>query len=378
MRLRPVGLSFLVLACPGLAACSGAPQQVVAPKPQQPVAAKPAAPKPASPSRWALRPVGTLSLDAKLEIDGGSLYVGRGGARWLEKKGQQPIAADMLLPDSLKGVTRDESGKFLFVGASGSVFVTADPLGPIVATRPANMPMRAVSVGKRAIVGISESSIVRSADGGASWSKVALPAGTNGFPAQLAMLPSGEGLLLLAPQRVLVTTDDGASFQPLPSPGVGARRVVADVNGELVLEGTTSSARLARNPLRLEKVPHAPASGFELPLPEGGEPMLGSDAIAQGMGVFAGDRWLEVVQDPDKPERFRLATMELGKPATMRPLTELESCDRVSLGGNATALILGCTISSSTPKKSAKPWGPNSVPRTVMKLFKSTDGGATF
>jgi photosystem II stability/assembly factor-like uncharacterized protein len=351
---------------------------VVAPKPALPVVAKPSLPPPATPSRWSLRPVGTLSLDAKIEVDGGSLYVGRGGARWLEKKGQPPVSADMLLPDSLKGVTRDETGKYLFVGAGGSVFVTNEPLGPIVATRPSKLPIRTVSVGKRAIIGLSESSVVRSADGGTTWSNVALPAGTGGFPAQIAMLPSGEGLLLFAPQRVLVTTDDGATWAQLATPGVGARRVVADVNGELVLEGVTSSAKLARNPLRFEKVAQAPASGFELPLPDGGEPMLGSDAIAQGQGLFAGDRWFEVLQDPDRPEKFRLLTMELGKPGKLRTLNELEACDRVSLGGSAQALILGCTVSSTSTKKTAKPWGPTTVQKTWMKVFKSTDGGATF
>lgn len=366
-----------VLAILTVTACGPtATPTVVAPKPPPPAPPKPV--KPAeSPARWVLLPSGSVTADARLVIEGvGTLYVGRSGDRWLEKKGGGLVAAETLVPQSVRGVVREEGGRYAFVGTEGDVFFAKDPLGPIVETRASKSKLRSVAVGKRAIVGIADNVLVRSSDFGATWSPVTTPK-LAGSLMQVAMLGE-EGLLLAAPQRVLATEDDGATWQAIATPGVGARRVVADANGELMLEGLTASAMLRRSPLRLEKVPRAPTSGWDLPATELTGALLGSDAIYSGAGAIIGERYFEAVQDADQPERWKLAIAELGKPPVMKSLSILDRCDRVYVGGTDSNLLLACTNTQTTPGPKTK-WGPPaSYNSTSIKLFKSSDGGATF
>jgi hypothetical protein len=49
----------------------------------------------------------------------------------------------------------------------------------------------------------------------------------------------GEALVLLHPQRLLLSTDDGASFKPIESPGIGAIGIRRDAAGELFLIGAS-------------------------------------------------------------------------------------------------------------------------------------------
>lgn len=376
MRLRPATIVTVLLA----SACGSAPTKtVVAPPPAKPVAVV-SAPPITSPAHWSMRASGPIALDGKLETEAGTLYVGRGGARWLDRKSGGPIAAEVLLPQALTGVLRGDDGRFFFVGESGTVFVTKDPLGPVIETRAPKMALRAVAVGKKAILGLSRGGLERSTDAGLTWTGVALPK-TSALPLQIAALPTGEAMILLAPQSVLASEDDGQTFAPVPTLGVGARRIVADVNGDLVLEGATASAALRHGPLRFEKLSHTPASGYELPVPEGKETLLGADAMMQGTGAFAGDRWVEVSEDPESEAHFKLSIATFGKPATTRHVSELDGCERVHVGAAGSVIFLGCTSSvgeKMAPKKT--PWGPQPSygNRYVLKLFRSDDGGKTF
>jgi len=349
---------------------------VVAPKPAPP-APKPAVKAAESPSRWVLLPSGAVTADARLVVEGvGTLYVGRSGDRWLEKKGGGLAAGETLIPQAVRGVLRDDGGRYAFVGAEGDVFFTKEPLGPVVETRAAKSKLRAVAVGKHALLGLAHDGLVRSTDFGATWSPVSTPK-LAGTLMQVAMLGE-EGLLLVAPQRVLATEDDGKTWQPIATPGVGARRVVADANGELVLEGLTASAMLRRSPLRLEKVARAATSGWDLPATETQGAILGSDAIYSGAGAIVGERYVEAVQDQEQPEHWRLAVAELGKPPVLKPVAVLDRCDRVFVTGQGSTLVLACTSTQTVPGPKTK-WGPAPMSNaTSVKLFKSSDFGVTF
>lgn len=347
-----------------------------APKPTAPPAAKV---KPTgSPARWVLSPNAGTTVDARLEIEGvGTLYVGRSGDRWLENKGGGLVPADTLLAEPIAGVLR-EGGRFAFVGAKGTVFFAKEPLGAVVETRAAKSPLRSVAVGKRAIVAIDNGALVRSADLGATWTPAAAPK-VIGSLLRVAMLGE-EGLALFAPQRVLATEDDGHTWTQVATPGVGARRVVADANGDVMLEGLTASAVLRRSPLRLEKVKRAPTAGWDLPVPDTKASLLGSEAVLSGAAAIVGDRWVEAVQDQDQPERWRLAIAELGKPAVLRTIPELERCDRVFVSGQGDTLVVACANPmSAAPMPPKSKWGMSPSYNTQqVKLSKSTDFGKTF
>jgi hypothetical protein len=333
-----------------------------------------------SPARWVLLPSSGVTADARLVVEGvGTVFVGRSGDRWLEKKGGGLIAAETLIPEPVRGLVRDDTGRFAYVGSSGSVYLTKDPLGAVVETRAAKGKLRSVSVGKRSILAVSGNGLARSTDFGATWSPVTLPK-FSGTMTQVAMLGS-EALALAAPQQVFASNDDGATFQSIPTPGVGARRVVADANGDLILEGLTASGVLRTSPLRLEKVVRAPNHGWDLPVTETHGVLLGADAIYSGAAALIGDRYVEAVQDQDSPERWRIAITELGKNPVLRQPAELEKCDRVFVTGSGTTILATCVnpTSGSTSSYPGKKWG-GPMPGVTMqaRLLKSGDGGVTW
>jgi hypothetical protein len=365
-------LAILAASCGPASTTPVAKPPVVPPPPK--VTVKPAE----SPARWVLLPSGAVTADARLPIEGvGTLFVGKSGDRWLEKKGVGLVAAETLISESVRGVVREESGRYAFVGATGTVYFTKDPLGPVVETRAAKTPLRSVAVGKKAIIGLLNGVLTRSSDLGATWSPVTTPK-VQGSLVQLAML-GAEGLALAAPQQILASEDDGATWQAIVTPGIGARRVVADANGDLVLEGLTASAILRTSPLRLEKVARAPTAGWDLPLAEAHGVLLGSDAVFSGSAALVGDRYIEAVQDQEVSDKWRLAVTELGKTPTLRQPAELDKCERVYVTGQGSTIVAGCASPTQVPGSTKSKWGPSPGWSAMqMRLFKSSDGGITF
>lgn len=369
-------LGLLALLATG---CGPATVNTVPPTKPTPPPSKAAAKPAESPARWVLLPSGGVTADARLQVEGvGTIFVGRSGDRWLEKKGGGLVAAETLVPEPVRGVVRDDGGRFAYVGATGTVFFTKDALGAVVETRPAKTPLRSVSVGKRAILGIANGALMRSSDLGGSWAGVTLPK-VNGTLLQVAMLGT-EALALAAPQQVFGSADDGATFQQLATPGVGARRVVADANGDLILEGLIGSGVLRTSPLRLEKIMRSPTAGWDLPVIDTHGVLLGSDAVLSGAAALIGDRYVEAVQDQEVPERWRIAVTELGKHPTLKQPGELEHCDRVFVTGAETTILAACVnpvaSPSSYPKNKYGPMGPGVG--MLARFLKSSDGGTTW
>lgn len=371
--------SLLPLA---LAACGPAtPSQ---PPPKGPVAApsKPAAPI-ESPARWSLHTARVGNLRARLDLGTGVLFGGDGGERWLDKRdGAPPQPGSALVPEAIVGIAKGAGKNVWLVGASGTVYVAADPIGPIDKKSAPPSPVRSPAAGRAAVVAIADGGLLRSTDAGVTWSKVDLP-GAAGTLVQLAMNDSGMGVALAAPQRAWATDDDGATWKAVPTPGIGARRLVLDVNGDLIIEGVEASAMLKGSPLRLERVARAPKSdGFEFGASPHAAVLGWSKAIATGRGAMIGDRYLEAVADPDDPTRWRVGYGKLGAPIEPKKVPELNGCERVWVGGDDTALLLACDDRNSPGKASSFPAKKSvaSSPseRSAVRLLRSDDEGKTW
>jgi hypothetical protein len=380
VRLDALGGLVALLLAP--LACGPATGPGPVTKPVAPAGpARPAAPPVVTPSQWTLHPSGSLRMNARLELSPGNvLYVGDGGERWLDKGGAT-IAASTLLTEAIQGVTRSSDG-FLFAGASGAVYVAKDALGPFGLAKKPTRKLHSVTAGKSAILGIDEQSVLqRTVDGGASWSKVDVPA-TDGTLLQVAMLPSGEGLALMAPQRLFISTDDGASWKSMTTPGIGARRVVADVNGDLMLEGLLASAVFRPTPTpHLDKVARPASSELQLAMPSSEGALGYGDAVRSGKGAFVGTQYVELVVDPDNATGWRFASLELGQKPKIRKLHELDGCENVTLAAREKTIVLGCDQQQATPVKKKYGYGggySGSYNQYQVKLLRSVDGGATF
>ncbi len=379
-RRAPLLLCLFVCGCaPAATAPRATPTPSGAPTPALPAAE--------SPARWELHATRASNLRGKLDLgNDGVLYVGEGGERWLDRRDSAGVqAASAIVPEALVAVIRGPGDKgIVLVGASGALFASETPLGPVAAPRRPPVHLRSVVAGKSAVLGISDAGVLmRTTDGGMHWTKVELPPIT-GTLMQLALSDSGLGLALFAPQHLLVTTDDGATFTPLASPGIGARRIVVDVNGDVMLEGLEASAVLRAGPPRLERVNRPPRSdGFELATTNEGAHLAYARAVAEGRGAFVGTHYLEAIPDGSDDVRWRLAYGPYGSRLEARPVNELKGCDEVRVGGDARTLLLACDsregrtmFSPMGSAMKAMPRPPSSTPE--MRLFRSDDGGKSW
>jgi len=337
-----------------------------------------ATPKVESPARWALHATRLGNLHARLDLGASILYGGEGGERWLDKRdGSSPTPANALVPEAIVGIAKAGSG-VLLVGASGAVYPAADPLGAPGAKRTPPSAMRSPTAGRAAVVAIAGSVLMRSTDGGATWAKVDLPS-PGGTLVQVAMNDGGLGLALAAPQRVWATDDDGATWKIVPSPGVGARGVVHDVNGDLMLEGVEASGLLRGSPLRLERVARAPKSeGYELGVAPTAAVLSYAKAVMTGRGALVGDHYLEAIPEPDDPTRWRVAYGKLGERIDAKKVSELNGCERVWAAGDVSSLYLACDDRGGG--KTATPLGgkPKPFERATIRVYRSDDDGKTW
>src|SRR5258708_27635561 len=174
----------------GVWACSPAPPPPPVTKP----IAKPVAiekPPPVEfPARWALR---ASLVGAKTKLPGGAtLYGGRGGERWLDLHGSAtPKHAATFAPEAIVGIARNGDKELLFLGSSGAIYPTSEPLGAFGVTRKPPAKVRSVSLGKTAILGAAGDALHRSVDFGTTWNKIDLGASTVADPPKAGRAPIG-------------------------------------------------------------------------------------------------------------------------------------------------------------------------------------------
>lgn len=147
-------------------------------------------------------------------------------------------------------------------------------------------------MGKSAIVGVDDlGKLHRSTNGGTTWTVDALALRPGESVASIAADRTGRALLLIHPQRLLQSRDDGATWTPLETPGIGAREVLRDAAGALWLVGNGVSAKLG-DPWVLGDLP-APGP-------------LGKSAPDNKTRVLAGER-IVTVQSEKTAAGYRIA-----------------------------------------------------------------------
>ncbi len=254
--LSRLSMSTLLVA----SACGSEPP----PKPVVPPPPKKIEPPPKpieGPAKWIFPDTG-FGVRAKADLGAaGTLYVGESGRRGLATSADgNMMHAQTLAPSTLVGAMADPGtpGQVLLVGDEGDVYLAKEPLGPIVGTRkgPAiespkvwsyyYRKVRQVATGKKSIALVAHDGVVhRSGDGGQTWSKVDYAVGSK-FPLHavgIALDANGKGLLMALPQRLFVTSDDGATWSAMASPSVGFSDMGRDGDGRIWIHGAGGRAR---------------------------------------------------------------------------------------------------------------------------------------
>lgn len=343
---RPlVFASLLLVSC-----APAAPEPKTVVTPPKPVVAPPAPVR----ARWSAPSLVDGVTYAELDLgEKGVLQVGERGRRWLVSKGAV-TPSPHLLPESLVDVQREGKG-FRVLGVEGTVRLLDDPLGPPSSMRPspARRDQRATfSAGKTAVVGVEgDGTLHRSTDGGVTWTKSKLSLLPTEEAVDLVANARGEVLVLLHPQRVLTSSDDGVTFVAVPTPGIGASRVDRDAHGDLWLEGALLEKRAKLTAGKLEVSSATPAPFAARP-----KVTSGSD-----MRRVLGDRivTLREVWDPSKKSRRVSIVVETfgGPPGAPWVLgTALGPDDHVALGGSGGEIVVAWSQKDST------------------EIFRTTDG----
>ncbi len=337
---------------------------------------------------------GWSAFDA-LQLEAGkTLYVGSSGQRWIAVEQKAPTkddpehtktvltGASSMAPETLVAVRKREGGTFLFVGESGGSYVANGPLADLTTRRSPPEPLRAVAVGKEAILGVTRrDTLLRSTDGGATFAPVAVPK-TDSIPTLLVASARGEALAFFSPGRFFASFDDGSTFRNVPNEGIGATSLSSAANGTLFVRGYAVSptkppglaalsgasftlSRAADGAPLFEKSKGAPVRAFR-PMSDDDRLEL-AEGVRNGHAVFDGLRYVEVRANDDG-ELLHAITLEKGTITHHPPVAAAKGCELNNVAGAGGVVEFLCTKYMETKKGGLE----------QLHLFKSTDFGKTF
>jgi hypothetical protein len=249
MRLRSAVAPFALLA-PGLVqyACSpAAPPEV--PQPASASSSASAAPPPEPPkptaARWSFQG-GAQKASASARLDGGvTLYVSAAGTRWTTDASGTRADADSLADNGLGDVRRD-GDKVWFLGGDGALLTSDTPLGPLKEARSKpSASLVAYRFGKVAVMGATaDGTLVRASSPAIPPQSSRLGLRPGERVVALETDQAGNVAVLIWPERALVSTDDGVTFQAATLPGIGAEALWR-AGGAIWLRGLGKVAKLA-------------------------------------------------------------------------------------------------------------------------------------
>jgi hypothetical protein len=206
---RAFWLAFWFVAA--ATACSAPQSGKQRPSLLQGLAAKPSYASPAH-FRYHPKEVGELTPATTL-ADKSHLLLGERGERWVIRPGGTAEVASDFAPERLVDAVALGSGGWLFVGQTGGVYETRDPMGPFLRAGLPPEPLARVAVTSQALLGVTyQGSVLRSLDFGQRWQ----PVPTEGRAVDLELLADGRGLLLTIPEQLYKTEDHGLTFEKLP------------------------------------------------------------------------------------------------------------------------------------------------------------------
>lgn len=364
-RLRPMRrqrarvAGFLAL-CVGSTACTPHPPP---PSPRSSlldaVESFPVAPPAAS---WRYHPseAGAIYADRKLGMKE-VLSAGSRGERWVVDLGtRRARSSAWLAPETLVGIDDSAEGQWRFVGASGTVYESASPLGPFERSSAPPLPFVTVHAESGPIVGVrADGSLSLTSDGGMTWSSEG-PAGVR-F-ADGAADERGRVLGLAVPEALWTRGEGGKGWTRLAVEPFGALEILRGESGGLCLRGVLEVR--CYEPDRQSLVTFtgklgARAHKLDATLSRGED----AAALVEGRAAVSQGYYFELVRS----SRWQLITGPFGGSLTERDVEPLKVCKATRIAAFGTRLTVGC-IASSPEGRSAQP----------VRFFTSHDRGRSW
>ncbi len=293
-----------------------------------------------SPGRWQYHPPSLAgSVRATSPIGQSRLLVTDRGERWLVTEQQStPLVASALAPEPLDGLIPLQEGGWVFVGRSGTTYEAREPVGPFERFSAPTKSFAAVSVTPRALVGVTtEGELQRSENLGVTWQGVEVA----GRVADVALLPSGSGLALLAPERLLITSDFGRTWSPLGEQPFGAVSVAA--SGDAIVVGGVLGARAFKpgaEPRWQSAVPTTTRAA-KVAVP----PRADARAVVAGSALLDGDQYFELLRAAGK---WKLRRGPAQESLEEKAADDFAACEQLELTGSQQLLFAVCATKSDT------------------------------
>lgn len=349
--LCPAFLGALVSAC--------APAIPIAPPP---IAKK--APAPLEKPRWYVMDThGFVSRARVATSDGSFLHAGVGGERWLESQEGARVVSEHLVPETISGILPKSDG-FVFLGASGTLWHAAEPLGPVRSIGKIALPAQHAAAGKSAIVAIDDARRVhRSVDGGATFTEAKADLGKHVVQG-VVMSADGRGLILAHPQKVLVTTDDGATWTPIAGAhSIGPLAVRLSYDGTPAIDGVRGTALLSNDAHWLSSTIDDTPEWMRKKSSDAPSRPFDTTWASLYDSAFVRDEWMaaRVVAG----NRVELGRAPLGKLPVLHDEPMLAGCRYVRIAADGDFVVAACRRQKTTGVHE-------------LALFESTDAGATF
>ncbi len=186
-------------------------------------------------------PIAHPSAERRL-FDGASLVLGGRRRATVDANGTIVDATDVAEEDLVDA--QPLSGGVRFVGHEGGVFFATAPLAPLrlLGRAPLVAGKRWFVAGSSAILAVSEHGTVHRTEDGKTFTSLDLGLRGDERVIDAAADARGVVLVLVIPQRAVVSFDDGRSFRQVATPGVGAAAAKRDSAGKLWLEGASGPA----------------------------------------------------------------------------------------------------------------------------------------
>lgn len=324
---------------------------------------------------WIIHPTADTEARARMPLAGGAeLAVGEGGERWVSQPDGRMEAASAAAPEGLIAVGKAARG-YAFVGASGRVYLTAEPLGAFLEVREPPEPFVSVAASEGRLVGVqAEGTLWTASDWGARWERASAPAR---WFTQVALAADGTGLALAVPEEWWRSDDRGRSWQRTSLPPVGARELVTRAEGAIEVTGLFGSYRLvegawrAVGPASSRPVSSGLAlSGRSEGKPAEAEPGPVADAarVLAGTAVVDGGEYFGLEgTGADGARTWRVVRGTLG--------TRLTASDARGLPGTCGAVLVSKRGAHVAVLCGASRAGQSSAPFT---LWLSRDAGESF
>jgi hypothetical protein len=308
-----------------------------------------------SPAHWDYHPRSGRDLGASAVVGDGRLYVNALGERWLSQP-KAPFAqvAPALAKEPLVSVVDLGQDGWLFVGALGATYAARSPLGDFTSVTHPPVPMAEVAVAGTVLLGVTRTQgLQRSVDRGHTWQEVPI----EGRAVDVALTHHGAGLLLLAPERLLATTDFGEHWQATTDDAFGA--LALDGEGTWVrVKGVLESRSFTpgREPAwqRTGQQTEAP------PSLDGGR-RVKANSVHAGRAVFIDGQYFELEREDKRWLLWFGSDVDvLGS----RVAHTFDECTDLRLAGSREALVAVCSAG-----------GDGVAP---LKLWTSADRGTTW